>query len=825
MVSCAVLFRKAVARLVASPLFTAFAVMSLAAGVAVTTAVYSVVDDLLFKKFGARDPKTVAFVMAPRRGMVQRAGVEQDDLEAVAAVQKSFAVLSGSASSFANVVASRNSELLPIEIVEGHYFQVIGAAASAGRLIETADDQSASRVAVISETFWRTRYGADPEIARQKLSINGIPFDIIGVVTGLYAGIDVGGFGTQVWVPLSSSSALRNERFSPGFNEGIPLTAFGRLAPSVDVAAASVEIETIARQLDATRPLRPTGPGAPPRTRQWSVKSALDPSDADDGMRRAGVMLVILVGLVLVVACTNLANLVLARGTARQGELAIRMAMGASRGRLVWEQCVESLLLSGLGALAAYVMFVAISAWMTQDFAIIVPPMGRLTLSIRPEFNQDAVLVSAAALLLSLAVFGLEPAVHLARTLDIRTVLAVGATGIRPRVGRQRMIVRWQVAVAAGFFIVATMFIKATVDQARHDSGVDIGRLAVTTLNFQNRAVDDARARRAIGRILAEGGKEPSIERIAASTGLPFGIQPAYQAGMTLPGSDRVGAQAEPTALIAATPSIFPVLGIPIVKGRGFTDADGVAAPPVAVISELTAAQMFRQTDPIGQSLVLTIDKDITTVTIVGVSRDTDVRSLSAKRRPLIFIPLEQHFDKAVTISARASGRPATAVGALRNVVRAADPDMVVDLSGEGRALMSGAFEVLRSLGRGALYLGTFTLLLSMVGLFGVQSHVVMYRTREFGVRLSLGATARQIKTMVIRDGARPVFDGLVLGLWGGIAGRFMVRAYLDVEVAVFDPWMLVLAPIPIVAAALCACYLPAARASRVDPTTALRCE
>ena len=825
MVSCAVLFRKAVGRLVASPLFTAFAVLSLAAGVAVTTAVYSVVDSLLFQEFAARDPESVAFVMAPRGGALRRASVAKDDLAALAQAQTSFTVLSGSASTFANVVATRNSELLATEVVEGHYFQAIGVSAAAGRLIGPADDQSAARVAVISETLWRTRYGAGPEVTAQSLVINGQPFDIIGVVSGLYAGIDVGGFGTQVWVPLSSSSVLRNERLGPGLNEGTPLTVFGRLAASTDVTAASVEIETIARQFDISRPLPPSGPGAPSRARQWSVRSALAPSDADDGMRRTGVMLVVLVGLVLVVACTNLANLVLARGTARQGELAIRMAMGASRGRLIWEQCVESLLLSGLGAVAAYAMFVAVSAWMTQDFAIIVPPMGRLTLSIRPEMNRDAVLVSVGALLLSLAVFGLEPAVHLARTLDIRAVLAAGATGVRPRVGRQRMIVRWQVAVAASFFIVATMFIKVTVEQARHDSGIDIDRLAIAMLKFQVRDVDDDRVRRAIDRVLAEGAKDPSIERIAASTGLPFGIQPAYHAGMALPGSDRVGALAESTSLIAATPSLFPVLGIPIVRGRAFDDADGVSAPPVAVISELTASRMFRQTDPVGQSLLLTIDRTTTTVTIVGISRDTDVRSMSASRRPLIFVPLAQHFDTDVTISARASGRAAAAMNGLRNVVRAADPDLVIDISGEGRAVLSGPFEILRSLGRGALYLGAFTLLLSMVGLFGVQSHVVMYRTREFGVRLSLGATARQIKTMVIRDGARPVFDGLILGLWGGIAGRFIVRAYTDVQVAVFDPWMLLVAPIPIVMAALCACYLPAARASRVDPTTALRCE
>jgi len=167
----------------------------------------------------------------------------------------------------------------------------------------------------------------------------------------------------------------------------------------------------------------------------------------------------------------------------------------------------------------------------------------------------------------------------------------------------------------------------------------------------------------------------------------------------------------------------------------------------------------------------------------------------------------------------------ATTVAALRTVVPAADPAARVDIAGPARSVLWGPYAIVGAAGRGALYLGAFTLLLSMVGLFGVQSQVVVYRTREFGVRMSLGASTRQIQAMVIRDGARPVFDGLVLGLWGGIAGRVLVRSYMDVEVTVLDPWMLIIAPIPIVLAALCACYLPATRAARVDPMTALRCE
>ena len=600
------------------------------------------------------------------------------------------------------------------------------------------------------------------------------------------------------------------------------LTVLGRLAPGATHVAAATEIQTIAAQLDASRPLTSASPTGPVRLRRWTARSVLDDSGEDDGVRRAGVILVVLVALVLVVACTNLANLVLARGTARQGELAIRMAMGASRGRLIWEQSIEGLLLSALGAVAAYGMFIAVSAWMRQDFVLMVPPMGRMTLSIHPEINTDALIVSLVALLLSLAVFGLEPAVHLARTLDIRTLLAVGATGVRPRVGRQRMIIRWQVAIAAGFFIVATTFIRVTVEQERHDSGVDIDRLAITTFALPQASWSEERIRRAVDRVLEEAASEPSVEAVAASTGLPFGVPPALQVPVARPG-DRIDAGA--VSGIAATPSLFHVLGIPMVRGRSFTDSDGLASPAVAVISELAAKQMLPSRDPIGATLLLTLGGRQRPVTVVGVSRDTDVGSLNARRRPLLFVPLAQHFDRNITITARTATNASATAAAVREAARRADADLNVDLSGGGWSVLSGPFEIIRSAGRGALYLGVFTLLLSMAGLFGVQSHVVAFRTREIGVRMALGASARQILAMVVRDGARPVADGLILGLWGGIVGRLLVRSYTDLEVVVFDPWMLLLAPVPIVLAALCACYLPAARASRIDPTTALRCE
>lgn len=814
------LFRKAVSRLIASPLFTAFAVLSLAAGVAVTTAVYSVVDDLLFAKFEANDPASLAFVMVPRGGSIRRAALSAEDLAALKQDQRSFARLSGATVSLAQVASTRNAEFLAVEAVDADYFAVIGVTTAIGRPLDSADERSASRVAVVSEDYWRTRLGGDAHATARTVSINGHTFDVVGVVRGKYAGLERRGFKTQVWVPLSVSGMLRLEQTNVNMLEPDQLTVIGRVGAGHSHAEASAELAIISRRLDTIRPLPVPSVNAPPRSRQWTSRAADDTSDEDDGATRTGVILVILVALVLVVACTNLANLVLARGSARQGELAIRMAMGASRRRMIWEQCIEGIVLSCLGALASYAMFIVLSAWMTQDFSLPLPGLGRMTLSIRPEINRDALMVSAASLVLSLAVFGLEPAVQLTRSLDIRTVLAVGATGIRPRVSRQRMIIRWQVAVATGFFIVATMFVRFTIEQSRHDPGVDIDQLAIASLNFQPATWTEARVRQTVDAVLRQSAGDPSIAAVTASTGLPFGIS-ALQASITRPGVDTAASM---SAAIAATPSVFQVLGIPIVRGRAFNDSDGPASAAVAVISETAARQMFPSTEPIGQPIRLTLNGKLTTATIIGVSHDTDVRAIGGPPRPLLFVPLAQHFDKRITITARTSTRVASTVAAVQGAVRKADPDLSIDLAGDGR-LLSGVFEIVKSAGRGVLYLGVFTLLLSMAGLFGVQQHVVVYRTREFGVRMSLGATARQIKALVLRDGARPVADGLILGLWGGLAGRFLIRSYTDVDVNVFDPWMLALAPAPIILAAFLACYWPASRAARVDPTTALRYE
>ena len=835
-------FRLALGRLVATPVFTIFSIVSLASGVAVTTAVYSVVDTLLLADAGVADPVRTVILTMPSGGRAQRGSISEPDFEDLRRAQTSFSTLGASAPIQPAVATTGVGEIVTAEAVDGGYFTTLGVGPALGRVITAADVESRSRIAVLSDEFWRSRFAADRSVIGREIRVNGQTFDVIGVASPRYRGAFGALLSTRVWIPLGTLPAgphLLLQAASPhevatqkpdtvvaaSPREDRRLMVFGRLAEGRTLAQTSAELAAISSQLDASYPPVAVGMAPPISERRWSAKPFSEASDADNSLRRLAMMIVALVGLVLLIACTNLANLVLARGTARQGELAVRMAMGASRGRLIWEQCIESVLLAIAGGFASYVMFQALSAFMTTDFVMGLPFGGTATLSIRPAINAQAVTVAVIGLLLALGVFGLEPAVQLARTLDLRSALAVGATGIRPRVSRQRMVIRWQVAIAAGFFIVATLFIRATLSQARHDPGIDMDRLAVAVLNFDSGVWDENRIRRAVDRILEEARGNQAIESIAASTGLPFGV-PALTVNVR---ADDAPAVIKPTPLtaVAATPSLLATLGVEIVRGRRFDDSDGPAAAPAVMLSEQAARQLFNGGDAIGRTLIVRRPQfSETRAVVVGIARDTDVRWINGDARGLVYLPLSQHFGNGLTITARSTGTGVRAVPALRDAIRRADPDLAVTAIGAAPSLLAGPMVLLGSLGRGALYLGALSLLLSMAGLFGVQSHVVAHRTREIGVRMSVGATARQIKLMVLQDGYRPVFEGLLLGLWGGIAGRIVLRSYLELEdVVIIDPWMLLLTPIPLIAAAFCACYLPASRAASVDPTVALRCE
>ena len=825
--------RLALRRLGATPLFTAFAILSLAAGVAITTAMYSIVDGVFLRGQGIRDPGRLAVVVTPYSGRLMTGVVSEPDFRDLQAAQTSFTHLSASATSVRRLASPSVTQMMIGEAVSGSYFATLGVGAALGRPIQPADDDAHARVVMLSDTLWRRRFSSDPRVVGTTVSISGERFEVIGVAPSSFSGPRGWLMGTQFWIPLGTESQLKEapRQTTPAARserENQRLTVFGRLAPAGTIAAASAELQTIAARLDRSFPPRFPGKGVAATDRPWRARTMAAVGDEDNAVRRFGLVLVALVALVLVVACTNLGNLVLARGTTRVRELAVRRALGASTWRLVREQCLESVILAAGGAVASYMAFQLLSVLMDVEFSLPLPFGGRTTLAFHPVLNAQALAIAVSSLLVALVVFGLEPAIQLSRTIDVRGALAAGSSGgPPPRRRRQRILLRWQVAIAAGFFIIATMFVKYSIAEARHDSGIDMDRIAVAVLDFDTPEWNEPRARRMADRVLDELRTHPSIDTASLAGGLPFGVPSTLR--LSLSPMEQAGArQIDPLTMtaIAGAPALFRTLGIEVLRGRGFDDRDGPGAARVVVLSEFTARQIFGTADGVGRQVaVAQAQRGVAAATVIGVAANTDVGRIFGDPRPLVYVPLSQYYQPQVTVVARASGSVATAVSAVREAVRRADPDVAVDTIGTGRSVLAGPFQMLRGLGLTAIALGAITLLLAMAGLYGIQSHIIANRTREIGVRMSFGATSAQIKRMVLLDGYRPVLDGLVFGLLIGLIGRAYARAYLELDVAIVDPWILVVTPIPLIGAAFFACYLPARRAAAVDPNVALRCE
>ncbi|MEO5896648.1 MAG: ABC transporter permease [Vicinamibacterales bacterium] len=825
-------FALAARRLLATPLFTAFAILSLAAGVGVTTAVYSVVDSIFWKDTAISHPETLAVITSPANGRMRGMPLSRPDYDDLRAAQKSFESLAAAEQVQVAATLPSKTEFLPAEAVSGDYFKVVGVTAALGRMIEPRDDDTAAEVLVLSHSIWRKRFNADAQIVGRSLRLSGRPFEIIGVAQNPFQGTDVRGIlRTGFWIPLSLA---RSFTASPGSKTVVAdrdlrrLSVIGRLRPGTSVPAAAAEMSAVAAALDLSQPQHGEFARQAFAPRKWQALALNATSDeALEVLDRFGLVMVALVGLVLVVACTNLSNLVIARGIGRQQEFAIRRALGASRSRLVREQAAESLLIAGAGAIASYLVLRSLTAWMTTDFTM----DRRFTLSIEPVVNLEALAVAALAVLLSLLVFGFEPALALTRSRDVKSELGHGTSTVGvPRVQRQRALLRWQVAISAGFFIIATMCVRYTIEEVRHDSGIVMDGLGIAAVNFYTQGWKEPQVRTELEQVMEEARRQPGIESVAVSSGLPFGTTGYLQAELGTPDKPIITrSKAYSARVVAATPSIFRTLGVPVLAGRGFDDRDQPASPAVTVLNETAARGLFGTAAAVGRELTMQVnalggDQPVRTVTVIGIARDTDSgRYLSDRRSPQIYLPFAQVYHPFLTITARSGAGSAAAVGALERAIRQVNADIALEYTGTARTVLAGPFVFLRAAGTLAVSLGGLTLLLAMVGLFGIQSHMVSHRTREIGVRMTFGATAAQIKRMVLKDGYIPVVQGLAIGVFIGFIGRAIIRSYMEADISIIDPWMFLVVPIPLILAAFCACYWPARRASKVDPHVALR--
>jgi putative ABC transport system permease protein len=813
--------RLAARRLLATPQFLIFAVFSLAIGIGVTTSVYSILYSLVWRPLGISEPDRVVLVATPDAALTGRMYVSYPDFEDLRASTRTLSIVAASARFYQTIVTPEASDVLEGEAVSGEYFRAAGVVPVIGRTIQPTDDESAARVIVLNHRVWRGRFGADPDVVGRVVRLGGHSFEVVGVAARSFGGLERSPVGAGAWIPLRAITAFGATSASTfASRERRQLTILGRLTIGATPAAAAAELGAIAGRLDAEFPYRTTRFGEPSSAalpRGWSARGIGQIRDND---ARMAALIIALVALVLVVACTNLANLVLSRGAARQREIAVRRALGASRWRLVRELLVESTIVAIIGGAAGLALIRVLLV-----MASIEVPMRRGTFTLEPDMNLPAVLAASAALLLSLLVFGLEPALQLTRA-QVTPDLGGGDAAIGSvRAGRQRAFIRWQVATSATFFLIAAILAKVVALEARHDPGIDMDRLAIATTYLPAQTWDQPRARRVMSAAADILRRERGIESVALSTGVPFGLPGSWAQATTPDKPFAPTGRYEMADLLASTPEIFRTLGVAIVRGRAFDYRDDAAAPKVMVVSEKAARTFFGTADAIGRQLMVQAwgRPPSETYTIVGVARDTDSGHLMSRGNDTTYVPLAQHYEPRFVILARTTGDPATAAGLIQKAVRLADPDVALSSAGPASTLLSGPYFAARIAASLAGALGGLTLLLSMVGLYGVQAHLVARRTRELGVRMAIGASREHIQRMVLREGLRPVLEGVVLGMLLAVVARLGLRALVSASISPIDPVAFPLVPIPLFIAAFVACYVPARRASRVDPNVALR--
>jgi predicted permease len=816
-----------------APGYTVAAVVTLALGVGVNAAIFSLVSATVLQRLPARDPDRLAFVRSENAG-VSFSYPEYADLRDH---QTPFEGLTAWGGIAASLSRDGRADLVEGAIVTGNYFQVLGVVPSLGRLLTPADDMvpGAHPVAVISHGLWRRRFGARPDIAGQDVLLNGHRFTVVGVTPATFTGLQLG-VRNDVIVPMMMQPVMRPPRAGYSGEQdpdllrrrtGRWLFLMGRLKPGVGVDQAQA----------ALAPLGVPLAQAARRTDGAPIRFLVMPAAGGDPGQRAqlvsvATLLLSVVGAVLLLACANVANLSLSRGAARGREIAVRLALGASRGRLVRQLLTESVLVAlaggGLGLVLAYGAVAALRA---------TPPPGVTP----PEFGIDArvLLFTLAVSIVAGVLFGLAPALGAARAALV-PALKDGKAAADPRWRRldlRSALVIGQVGLSLMLLVAAGLLVRSLRRAQAIDPGFDAERLVAARLQinllrytrdqgvqFYRRVIEDVGAlpgveKAALARVpVLGGGARVTSLHVEGRTG-GEGAERGEGLGATARGRDSVNVN-------VVDAGYFQTLGIRLRSGRLFGPEDGATAPAVAIVNEAFERLHFPEGGGRG-ALHRRISLDGPQgpwAEVVGIVGDSKYRTLTETSAPIAYVPLAQNHESGVVLYARTSGDPAALVPAVRRAVHALDPNLPLP---DVLPLMDTVGLSLYAARMGAVLLSAFgglALALSAVGVYGVMAFSVSRRTREIGVRIALGARRADVLRLVLGDGMRLVLVGTALGMAGALGGARGLESFLYGVSSRDAPTLAAVAAV-LALVALAACLVPARRAARVDPLVALRSE
>ena len=786
------------------PAFTAVAVLTLALGIGATTAVFTVVDGVLLRPLPYADPDRLLLLLNGSSGRLSTSFSPPNYRDV--AGSGAFAAAAAFDASSLNLTGQGEPQRLQAAEVTGGFFSVLGVPPRAGRAIDDSDVASARRVVVMSDGLWRRQFGARDGVVGSVLRLDGKPYEVIGIAP---PGLTFPGT-PDVWRPLVFTA----HNLSDGQRGAQWVGAIARLERGVTIDQANAAIGIVAERLARDFP----------RTNQGRQMLATRLQERIvRGIRPALLILLGAVSLVLLIACVNVANLLLARAGARAREVAVRAAVGAARGRLVAQFLVESLALGGLGALAGIAV-----AWSATRTLVAFAPAGipRIAeVAIDGRVLAFAVIVSAA----TSVVFGLVPAIATTGAAFSRAIGGagrgpVGASGTRTR----RVLVMCETALAVVLLVGAGLLVRSY----QRLSGVDPGFAADHVLTFhialpEAKYPTAAAVQQMVTTFVQRLGSSPGVERAAAVFGLPLDSDFSASSSFTRTG-EADSADSPSAGFRVVSPEYFATLRIPLRAGRLLDARDDGAGAEVVLINEEAARRYWPGRNPVGQQIKVAVQlvtgAGTGVKTIVGVVGDVKFGGLDLTAPPEIYLPYAQQPVDSLTIAVRTAGEPLAAATMARTELASLDAELPIsevrameDLV--GRSIAERRFTMLLLAAFAAI-----AVLLAAIGVYGVLAYVVTQRTQEIGVRLAMGAAPSDVVHLFLREGAALAAIGLIAGLVGAAAAARALSS-LVFGVTTTDPATFVSVAVAMAVTAVAASYVPARRAARVDPMEALRAD
>jgi putative ABC transport system permease protein len=793
--------------LLRSRTFTLLATLSLAFGIGANTAIFSVVNAILLRPLPVQEPDRLVRFYAGSES------ASYTDYQYYRDQNKVFSGLAAHGFVPCNLQVNGQSERVLGELASANYFSVLGVHMHLGRGFLPEEDQSPGQapVAVISYSLWERRFGARADISNQMVTINGSHFTIVGVTPPDFTGTFVG-YAPELWLPImmagqvKSETALTNSR-----SRWLNLT--GRVKPQVTRDETQADLTLLYQRLEQERP---------EQERTWGY-IVLEPEGQLFRKLRTPVSLVLgllmaAVAFVLLICCANVANLILTRAAGRGKEIAIRLALGASRIRIMRQLFVENALLSVLGG----VLGLLLAFWVTSILGSIKPPTPvPIILDFKPDIRV-LVFTLIVSLVASL-VFGLAPALQSTKP-DLVPVLkkeSFVAVGGRRKFHLSTLFVIGQVAMSFVLLTSATLFIRSLQNASTLDPGFEVDKGLVFSFDLASQGYNEAKGKEFYRRLMEKLKSSPEVATASTAKIVPLSLN-RMSLRLALEGSDPTQGYQKPVEFNYVGPGYFPTLGIPILRGREFTERDDEKAPGVAVVNETAAKMVWNNQDPIGKRFQQ-IDFDGLTqfYEVVGVARDSKYHTLGEDPEPFVYLSTLQRYDPELVVHLNPRSDAQTAVALVRREVQALDPNLPLDAKTMRESI--GIAFLMPRLGATVLgILGLIGLVMSSVGVYGVIAYTVSRRTREIGIRVALGAQRHQVIMMVVRQGLKLAIIGIVIGVLVAVFAMRVLGSFLY-GLSSADLLSFAYVSVLLLGVALAACYLPARRATRIDPIVALR--